>query len=59
MLVTIKLFAGLRERAGWSQRDLELPDGSRVGDVWKALAEVERPRGLLYALNKGYADLSA
>jgi MoaE-MoaD fusion protein len=59
VLVTIKLFAGLRERAGWSQRDLELPDGSRVGDVWKALELGAQPRGLLYALNKGYADKSA
>jgi MoaE-MoaD fusion protein len=59
VLVTIKLFAGLRERAGWSQRDLELPDGARVGDVWKALDLGAQPRGLLYALNKGYADKSA
>jgi molybdopterin synthase catalytic subunit len=57
--VTVKLFAGLRERAGWSQRELELPDGARLGDVWKALELGTQPRGLLYALNKGYADRSA
>jgi molybdopterin synthase catalytic subunit len=57
--VTVKLFAGLRERAGWSQRELELPDGARLGDVWKALELGAQPRGLLYALNKGYADRSA
>jgi molybdopterin synthase catalytic subunit len=57
--VTIKVFAGLRERAGWSERDLELPDGAKVGDVWKALELGAQPRGLLYALNKGYADKSA
>jgi MoaE-MoaD fusion protein len=56
--VTIKLFAGLRERAGWSQRELELPDGARIADVWKALELGAQPRGLLYALNKGYADRS-
>ena len=58
MHVTIKLFAGLRERAGWSQRELELPDDARIADVWKALELGAQPRGLLYALNKGYADRS-
>ncbi|HEX6699655.1 MAG TPA: molybdenum cofactor biosynthesis protein MoaE [Gaiellaceae bacterium] len=58
MLVTIKLFAGLRERAGWSHRELELPDGARIGDVWGQLDLGTQPRGLLYALNKGYADRS-
>src|SRR4051794_33030020 len=58
MRVTVKLFAGLRERAGWSQRELDLPDGSQIADVWKALELGAQPRGLLYALNKGYADRS-
>ena len=58
MLVTIKLFAGLRERAGWSERELELPDGARIADVWRELELGAQPRGLLYALNKGYADKS-
>ena len=34
MKVTIRLFAGLREHAGWSARELELPDGAKVKDVW-------------------------
>ena len=59
MRVTVRLFAGLRERAGWSQRELELPDGAKLGDVWNALDLGTQPRGLLYALNKGYADKSA
>jgi len=57
--VTIKLFAGLRERAGWSARELELPDGAKVKDVWAELELGEQPRGIHYALNKGYADKSA
>jgi len=56
--VTIKLFAGLRERAGWSTRELELADGARIGDVWAELDLGLQPKGLLYALNKGYADKS-
>jgi molybdopterin converting factor subunit 1 len=57
--VTIKLFAGLRERAGWSSRELELPDGARLKDVWAELELGDQPRGIHYALNKGYADKSA
>ena len=59
MKVTIRLFAGLRERAGWSARELELPDGAKVKDVWAELELGEQPRGIHYALNKGYADKSA
>jgi molybdopterin synthase catalytic subunit/molybdopterin converting factor small subunit len=51
--VTVKLFAGLRERAGWSEREL---DGvARVEDVWPALGLGPEPDGLLYAVNKEYA----
>ena len=59
MKVTVKLFAGLRERAGWSRRELELPDGAKLKDVWPELELGEQPRGIHYALNKGYADKSA
>jgi molybdopterin synthase catalytic subunit len=52
--VTVRLFAGLRERAGWSEREL---DGvERVGDVWAALGLGDEPAGLLYAVNREYAD---
>jgi MoaE-MoaD fusion protein len=55
MRVTVKLFAGLRERAGSSRRELELPDQARVGDVWPALALGDEPEGLLYAVHRDYA----
>jgi molybdopterin synthase catalytic subunit/molybdopterin converting factor small subunit len=55
MRVNVKLFAGLRERAGSSRRELELPDQARVGDVWPALALGDEPEGLLYAINRDYA----
>jgi MoaE-MoaD fusion protein len=54
MRVHVKLFAGLRERAGWSER--ELGDVDRVADVWPALDLGQEPEGLLYAVNKEYAD---
>jgi molybdopterin synthase catalytic subunit/molybdopterin converting factor small subunit len=54
MRVTVKLFAGLRERAGWKEREL---DGiERVSDVWPALELGDEPEGLLYAVNRSYAD---
>jgi molybdopterin synthase catalytic subunit/molybdopterin converting factor small subunit len=53
MRVTVKVFAGLRERAGWSHRELEGVE--RVGDVWPKLGLGVEPPGLLYAVNKEYA----
>jgi MoaE-MoaD fusion protein len=52
--VTVRLFAGLRERAGWSRR--ELGGVERVGDVWVELGLGDEPGGLLYAVNKEYAE---
>jgi molybdopterin synthase catalytic subunit/molybdopterin converting factor small subunit len=52
--VTVKLFAGLRERAGTGARDLQLEDGARVADVWPALGLGDEPGGLLYARNREY-----
>jgi MoaE-MoaD fusion protein len=49
----VRLFAGLRERAGWSEREL---DADTVGEVWPALDLGEEPAGLLYAVNQEYAE---
>ena len=55
MEVVVRLFAGLRERAGTGERRLELPEGSRVADVWALLELGKQPGGLLYAVNREYA----
>jgi len=52
--VTVRLFAGLRERAGTAR--LEIEGVERVGDVWAQLALGDEPAGLLYAVNRDYAD---
>jgi molybdopterin synthase catalytic subunit/molybdopterin converting factor small subunit len=52
MTVRVRLFAGLRERAGWSEREL---DAATVADVWRALDLGTEPAGLLYAVNREYA----
>ena len=51
-VINVRLFAGLRERAGWSQREVE---AATVADVWPALGLGDEPNGLLYAVNKEYA----
>jgi molybdopterin synthase catalytic subunit len=43
----------LRERAGWSEREI---DAATVGEVWPALGLGDEPEGLLYAVNRRYAD---
>jgi molybdopterin synthase catalytic subunit len=55
MKVRVRLFAGLREQAGTGERELDLPEGSRLADVWAGLGLGEEPEGLLYAVNKEYA----
>jgi MoaE-MoaD fusion protein len=54
--VTVRLFAGLRERGGAAERDLELPDDARVADVWAELGLGDEPAGLLYAVNRSYVE---
>jgi molybdopterin synthase catalytic subunit len=54
--VVVRLFAGLRERAGTDRRELDLDDGASVEDVWPALDLGDEPAGLLYAVNRTYAD---
>jgi molybdopterin converting factor subunit 1 len=54
--VTVRLFAGLRERVDAAERELELPDDAQVADVWRELALGDEPAGLLYAVNRSYVD---
>jgi MoaE-MoaD fusion protein len=54
--VTVRLFAGLRERGAAAERELELPDGVRAADVWAELGLGDEPAGLLYAVNRRYVD---
>jgi MoaE-MoaD fusion protein len=53
----VRLFAGLRERAGTGARELDLADGASVADVWPALELGDEPAGLLYAVNRAYVTL--
>ena len=59
MRVSVRLFAGLRERAGSDRLEVELPDGARVADVLAAMASTPvgalGPRECVVAVNREYA----
>ncbi|MGI8594276.1 MAG: molybdenum cofactor biosynthesis protein [Solirubrobacteraceae bacterium] len=56
MLVRVKLFAMLRERAGREEIELELPEGARVGDVLARVEDIAGGLALVMAVNREYAD---
>jgi molybdopterin converting factor subunit 1 len=55
--VVVRLFAGLRERAGTGEQQVELAEGATAADVWASLRDRlgERPDGLVLAVNRRYA----
>jgi molybdopterin synthase catalytic subunit len=58
MNVRVRLFAGLRERAGTGAVEVDVEEGATVGDVWPLLALGDEPSGLLYARNRVYVERS-
>jgi molybdopterin synthase catalytic subunit/molybdopterin converting factor small subunit len=54
--VRVRLFAGLRERAGVGAVEVDVAEGAVVGDVWPLLALGDEPPGLLYARNRAYVE---
>ncbi len=56
MNVTVRLFAGLRERAGTNEVTLELPDGARVADALAQLSGLTADTAVVMAVNREYAD---
>ena len=63
MRISVRLFAGLRERAGAERVEVELPDGARVGDLLAAMASTPvgalAPGQCVVALNREYASADA
>jgi molybdopterin synthase catalytic subunit len=59
MTISVRLFAGLRERAGAGAIDVELPDDARAGDVLAAMAGTPvgalEPGQCIVAVNREYA----
>jgi molybdopterin converting factor subunit 1 len=59
MQVRVRLFAGLRERAGTDALELELPDGARVADALTRLKDVVDGVPVVMAVNQEYAAREA
>lgn len=55
MIVRVRLFAALRERAGTDRLELELPDGARVADALAAVDGLAAGLPLVLAVNREYA----
>jgi molybdopterin synthase catalytic subunit/molybdopterin converting factor small subunit len=53
MVVSVRLFAGLRERAGSERIDVDLPEGATVADLLAAMDLA--PRSCVAAINREYA----
>jgi molybdopterin converting factor subunit 1 len=56
MNVTVRLFAGLRERAGSDEVALELPDGAKVSDALAQMGDLIDGVPVVMAVNQEYAD---
>jgi MoaE-MoaD fusion protein len=56
MRIRVRLFAGLRERLGMGENEIQLPEGARARDVWELLELGPEPPGLAYAVNRQYVD---
>lgn len=57
MRVQVRFFAGLRERLGISGRELEVPAGTPVAQLWSLLVPGEPlPENVLMACNMEYVE---
>ena len=55
VIVRVRLFAALRDRAGTGQLELELPEGARVSDALAAVEGLAEGLPLVLAVNREYA----
>ena len=64
MVVTVRLFATLRQQAGWAEKRVELAGGATLADLLSLLEREERAltlmdRPVYAAINKEYAQPEA
>jgi molybdopterin converting factor small subunit len=52
MRVRVRLFAGLRERAGAAELELELPEGARVADALARVRELTQDLPVVMAVSR-------
>lgn len=51
MQVRVRFFGSLRERAGTPEMSMELPDGSKVGDLLRNIEDIVRGVNVMIAVN--------
>ena len=61
MHITVKLFATLRQRAGWSEQQIDLPEGATVHTLLEQLSQTYPDldlwgRPIYAAVNQSYAQ---
>jgi molybdopterin synthase catalytic subunit len=56
MRIRVRLFAGLRERAGADEVELELPEGACVADALEQLRAISADSSVVMAVNREYAN---
>ncbi|WP_456383059.1 molybdopterin converting factor subunit 1 [Persephonella sp.] len=61
MKVNLLYFSSIKDRLGKSREEVELPDGSKVSDLYKLLEEkypqiAESLPSVMFAVNEEYAD---
>jgi molybdopterin synthase catalytic subunit len=66
MVLQVRLFAVLRERAGWDSLEIEVAEGATVAEALRALAAVSEPLAaaleempVVMAVNRSYVDTDA
>jgi molybdopterin synthase catalytic subunit len=59
MVVNVRLFAVLRERAGSAEVQIELPEGARVADALERLRDIAGGVPVVMAINRTYATEDA
>ena len=60
MRIHVRFFASLRERVGFSEREISLPESATVTQVWaRAVGEESLPDNVLAARNMEYVGFDA
>ena len=60
MQVTVKLFASLRERLGYTEKSLDVSADWTVGDIWNLIVDgADVPAEVLMAINYSYVKPGA
>ncbi|MDT8388273.1 MAG: MoaD/ThiS family protein [Thiogranum sp.] len=60
MRIEVRFFAGLRERLGIAEREVSVPEGTSIRQLWSLVVPEEPlPDNVLAARNMEYVDLSS